>query len=245
MKIKINRQNLWVRATLRTLRHFILFNVGTGLITIFARLSHRTGDDQFMNLPPDSMVSISIASAYTSITFLLATLLIGPIQLMRSKALPLSSYLRRDLGIWTGIFALTHFYTSLEIDFGPNTSWLYLFLAENPDALIPFRLDLFGISNYLGLIAIILFSVVLAISSDFALKALKPARWKGMQRWVYAAAGLTFIHGIIYQVIAERSVIYVATFAVIFLAIFAAQARGYQAKQKRLKQAGTKAPSSL
>jgi len=239
MKVKINRKSLWVRVSLRTLRHFILFNIGTVFITIFARLSHRTGDDQFMNLPPDSMVSISIASAYTSIVFLLATLLVGPIQMVRSKALPLSSYLRRDLGIWTGIFALTHFYTSLEIDFGPGTSWLYLFFTDNPDALIPLRLDLFGLSNYLGLIGIILFSVVLTISSDFALKALKPARWKKIQRGVYAATGLTFVHGIIYQVISERSVIYVLTFAFIFVVIFAAQTWGFQAKQKRLDQART------
>jgi sulfoxide reductase heme-binding subunit YedZ len=80
--------------------------------------------------------------------------------------------------------------------------WLYFV-----DQRGKLRGDLFGFSNYTGAIA---------ISNDLSLRRLGTQRWKSLQRWTYAAAALTFIHGIAYQHIEKR---YVALEAVVWTAV--------------------------
>jgi sulfoxide reductase heme-binding subunit YedZ len=89
--------------------------------------------------------------------------------------------------------------------------WLYFV-----DQHSKLRSDFFGFSNYTGAIAALLFVLLLAISNDLSLRRLGTQRWKSLQRWTYAAAALTFIHGIAYQHIEKR---YVALEAVVWTAV--------------------------
>jgi sulfoxide reductase heme-binding subunit YedZ len=77
--------------------------------------------------------------------------------------------------------------------------WLYFV-----DQRGKLRGDLFGFSNYTGAIAALWFLLLLAISNDLSLRRLGTQRWKSLQRWTYAAAALTFIHGVAYQHIEKR-----------------------------------------
>jgi DMSO/TMAO reductase YedYZ heme-binding membrane subunit len=50
-----------------------------------------------------------MALAYTALTFVTVTLLIGPWYVLRHRATPMiHNALRRDIGIWTGILGLSH-----------------------------------------------------------------------------------------------------------------------------------------
>jgi sulfoxide reductase heme-binding subunit YedZ len=56
----------------------------------------------------DVLSRASFATAYPAMVLLAATLLIGPWNWLRKKPNPVSSDLRRDLGIWAGFLALLH-----------------------------------------------------------------------------------------------------------------------------------------
>src|SRR5207245_2158383 len=72
------------------------------------------------------------------------------------------------------------------------------------------RHDMFGFGNYTGLIAALLFLLLLAISNDLSLRRLGSVRWKSLQRWTYAAVGLSILHAVAYQQIEKRQVGYEA-----------------------------------
>ena len=50
----------------------------------------------------------TVATGYLGVVFLALTLLLGPANLLLRRRNPVSSYLRRDVGIWTAIFSLVH-----------------------------------------------------------------------------------------------------------------------------------------
>src|SRR5579863_618776 len=57
---------------------------------------------------PDVISRASFATAYPALALLAATLLVGPWNVLRRKANPVSSDLRRDLGICAGILGILH-----------------------------------------------------------------------------------------------------------------------------------------
>jgi preprotein translocase subunit SecG len=50
----------------------------------------------------------TVATGYLGVAFLALTLLLGPANLLLRRRNPVSSYLRRDVGIWTAIFSIIH-----------------------------------------------------------------------------------------------------------------------------------------
>src|SRR5215210_701616 len=52
--------------------------------------------------------TLAIGLGYVSLVLLAATLLIGPLNLLRQRRNPVNINLRRDTGIWSGITALLH-----------------------------------------------------------------------------------------------------------------------------------------
>ena len=57
---------------------------------------------------PDVLSRASFATAYPALALLAITLLIGPWNLVFRKPNPLSSDLRRDIGIWAGLLGVLH-----------------------------------------------------------------------------------------------------------------------------------------
>ncbi len=146
----------------------------------------------------DFTSQVSIGTAYAALFLTAAVLLSGPLNVLWSKPNPISSDLRRDLGIWAGISALTHTLVGLNVHLRGKV-WLYFV-----DAHHHLRRDSFGFGNYTGAAAALIFVLLLALSNDISLRRLKAERWKSLQRWVYVAVGLTAAHAIAYQQIEKR-----------------------------------------
>lgn len=206
----------------RFARHFLLFAAGALVCLAF-----------YLGLAsPDPRWRLSMGTAYAALALLAASLCIGPWNRLRRQPNPVSGYLRRDVGIWSGIFALLHLVFGLQVHF-TGRMWLY-FIPDGPHRL-PIRLDPFGIANWLGLLAVLVTAMLLALSNDAMLRKLGRDRWKALQRWNYAGAILVVLHGAIYQLIERRTFGFIAA-ALLFVAFTAVlQAAGY--REVRRKQA--------
>ena len=179
---------LLTRLQRRLLHHFLMGAGSVALIILFMRLFPKR----------DFVSQLSIATAYAGLFLTAVTLLLGPFQVLRRKPNPLSTDLRRDLGIWAGISALLHTAVGLNVHLR-GRMWLYFV-----DTGHHLRRDAFGFGNYTGVLAALVFALLLALSNDISLRKLGVDRWKFLQRWAYAGILLTAAHAILYQKIEER-----------------------------------------
>jgi methionine sulfoxide reductase heme-binding subunit len=74
----------------------------------------------------------------------------------------------------------------------------------------------FGFGNYTGILAAVVFTLLLALSNDGSLRRLEVERWKSLQRWAYAGIMLTAAHGFAYQEVEKR----IAPFKVVLFIVF-------------------------
>ncbi len=197
--------------------HLTFFLLSTGLSVAFMWLFPRR----------DLVSRLSIGTAYPALLFTAATLLVGPLNILRRKRNPVSSDVRRDLGIWSGVLALLHTVVGLNVHLR-GRPWLY-FVNDHHKL----RRDLFGFGNYTGLIATLIFTLLLALSNDLSLGKLGAKRWKSLQRWVYAAGILTAAHAIAYQQIEKRILPFQAAMYALFAVLVIFQLVGVA----RLRQA--------
>jgi sulfoxide reductase heme-binding subunit YedZ len=145
----------------------------------------------------------SIASAYVGLVLMGATLVTGPFAILRGRRHPTSSDLRRDLGIWAAVFALGHFVFGLQVHM--KHRYLYWFREMGASRVPTPRIDPFGLTNDMGLAAVVIAVVLLAISNDLSLRKLGATRWKRIQQWNYWFVALVLAHGVIFQVIEKRT----------------------------------------
>lgn len=168
---------------------------------------------------------LSFATAYVSVFFLVATLSIGPLNLMRGRPNPVSTHLRRDLGIWAAVTGIAHTLLGLQVHMGGSLS-RYFVLPESGDAL---RLDastVFVAANYMGALATGLFIMLMSLSNDFALRRAGTQRWKSLQRWSYALVGFVIVHGVLYQLLEKRRVAAMALLGMLVAGVALVQVRG-------------------
>lgn len=168
----------------------------------------------------------SMATGYTSIILLAITVIVGPLNVIRQKNNPVSTDLRRDLGIWCGIIGLAHIVVGIQVHMG--NIWLYFVKNIDDTNTFALRSDLFGAANYTGLVAGLVVLMLLLLSNDLSLALLKPARWKRLQQWSYVAFILIFGHSIMYQVIEKRSALIVVIFIFIMITPLAFQWVGFR-----------------
>lgn len=92
----------------------------------------------------DVISRASFATAYAALALLAATLLIGPLNLLRAN--PVSSDLRRDVGIWAGMFSMVHAVVGQFVHLR-GRPWIY-YVYGSSDHHHRFRLrhDLFGLT---------------------------------------------------------------------------------------------------
>src|SRR5580698_9621319 len=72
----------------------------------------------------DVISRLSFATAYPALILIAATLLIGPLNLLRGKRTPVSSDWRRDVGVWAGILSLIHTVIGQDVHLR-GRPWLY------------------------------------------------------------------------------------------------------------------------
>ncbi len=169
---------------------------------------------------------LSLATGYVGLALLAVTLVIGALDLLRGRPNPVSTDLRRDVGIWCGVISLAHVVLGLQVHMG--NMLLYFFnRAKGAKHLLP-RFDLFGFANYTGLIAALIIVLLLALSNDFSLRWLGRRRWKFLQRWNYAVIALVVLHSVAYQFMEERQLAYVILFGVSVVTILLIQVLGFR-----------------
>src|SRR3954470_6995824 len=142
------------------------------------------------------MFRLSMATGYTSVVLIGWALLIGPWRVRRGRSAPVSTDLRRDVGIWGGLFGLAHVGTGLFVHLGDPLKY---FFFRDQARRVPVRYDLFGFANWSGLAATLVLVLLLVISNDISLRKLGSRRWKAWQRWTYWAGALVVAHGLAYQ----------------------------------------------
>jgi methionine sulfoxide reductase heme-binding subunit len=169
------------------------------------------------------MYRLSMATGYTSVALIGWALLIGPWRVRRGRSAPVSTDLRRDVGIWGGVFGLAHVATGLFVHLGDPLKY---FVYRDTGRALPVRYDLFGFANWSGLAATALLALLLLISNDVSLRRLGSRRWKAWQRWTYWAGGLVALHGLAYQWIEKGNGGWVYVFVVVVLIVAAMQLDG-------------------
>jgi methionine sulfoxide reductase heme-binding subunit len=146
---------------------------------------------------------VSVTSAWLCMLLLTAALLIAPLQRLQGRQPPLNIYLRRDLGFWAAMQGLLHFVAGNVVAMNP----LYVGTFVRGNAATPglmLREVLFSGGAILGTVIAILFLLLLAISSDRAVRWLGPQRWKKLQGSAQLVMWLTVIHGIAFQLLEAR-----------------------------------------
>lgn len=175
----------------------------------------------------DTMFRLSMATAYSGLALLGGTLLLGPFNVLRSGRSPLSTDLRRDLGIWAALVSLVHVVAGLQVHFR-GRPWLYFVApAELPYQFLSIRLDVFGFANHLGLAAALLAVLLLALSNDLSLRRLGAWRWKMLQRLNYGLLALVVAHGLLYQRLEVRNPRLVMVLVTLTAVVAAVQVAGF------------------
>ncbi|MGH9590049.1 MAG: hypothetical protein ACRD25_06620 [Terracidiphilus sp.] len=146
----------------------------------------------------DAWMRASFATAYPALILLVATLAIGPLNLLLRRRNPVSVDLRRDIGIWAAILAAAHTAVGQNVHLR-GRPWLYYVYQPSQHHSFPIRHDVFGMSNYSGAFCTLLVLLLLATSNDWSLRRLGAAQWKKLQRWNYAAFALLAIHALGYE----------------------------------------------
>ena len=182
----------------------------------------------------DIATRISFATAYPAIVLLGATLLIGPINVLRGHRNPVSSDLRRDIGIWAGILGTLHAIIGQCVHLR-GRPWLY-YVYGPTEKHVGLRRDLFGFSNFTGAAATLLLVALFAMSNDFSLRTFGTPRWKALQRWNYAVFGLAAFHTFGYQAIEKQKMVWVTTVICCVTITIALQATGFLKRRQAVRE---------
>ena len=147
----------------------------------------------------DVISRASFATAYPAIALLALTLLIGPWNWLRRRSIPVSSDLRRDIGIWAGILTLLHTAIGQCVHLRGRPWLYYIYGPTEHHHGFPLRHDAFGIANYTGALSALLVLALLATSNDYSLRKMGTGGWKSLQRWNYVVFTLAGVHALLYQ----------------------------------------------
>lgn len=177
----------------------------------------------------DTRHRLSMGTAYSALALLVVCLCLGPWRVLRRRANPISFDLRRDVGIWAGIFALLHTGIGLTVHLR-GRMWMYFFRDLHP---LRIQNTKFGLANYVGLLAALLFLGLLTISNDLSLRSLKTRKWKSLQRWTYVAAVLTVLHGALFQSVEGRQAPWLMAYWLLIAAALGFQAFGFLTVRKK------------
>ena len=164
---------------------------------------------------------LGMLTAYASFGLLCCSLAIGPLNLLQGKVYQIHSDLRRDTGIWCAIISISHVVIGIQVHGNP---WSYFF--GESQLFVP-RTDLWGLSNYLGLMATAIVALLLALSNDQAVRVRGAKRWKALQRTNYVYFALVVIHGIAYQLVESRETNLVIVFILAVVTVIAFQFIGF------------------
>ena len=224
----------WQRVRQRILKHYFVIAILSGALILGI----------FLAFPSTEVIHRwSIATAYAGLALLAATLLTGPLNLLRKRRNPVSTDLRRDLGISSAVISFAHVVFGLQVHLKGRMLQYFFYPPNQRHAFFGLRLDLFGFANDTGLLATIAIAFLLALSNDLSLSRLGGRRWKSLQRWNYLLFALVVIHGIAYQFIEERKSPYPIVFALLVVMTVVIQLAGVRQRMRKTSKLPLDAPS--
>ena len=171
-----------------------------------------------------------MATAYAGMVLLTAALAVGPINLIRRRPNPVSTDLRRDIGIWAAIYGIAHTIAGLNVHMQGHM--LRYFAMSNPDR----GSKAFIAANWLGLLATLLLLVLLSLSNDISLRRLGTQRWKLIQQATYIVVCAVVLHGAAYQIIEKRKWIAATVFSALAVIALILQSAGVRARLKESRK---------
>lgn len=176
-------------ATEEDLRHTLVKHVAVALLgAAFAWAFWETRPEW------DGEMRLWRAIGDASFMLLLATLAIGPLIRLWPRHARLLPW-RRPLGIWFALFAAIHAYLVWDgwarWDLGRLFGFEDIPSARDGPLLVE---PGFGLANLIGLVALLFALVLLATSSDRALRLIGPTAWKRIQRSVHVIFHLIVLH---------------------------------------------------
>lgn len=177
-----------------------------------------------------SMSQLTRATGYVATGLLALTLLTGPANLLLRRRNPVSSYFRRDVGIWTAIFSVVHVIVGLQVHGrGQISDLLNYFVAPDGSPWI----NSFGLGNWTGLVALVIVVGLLALSTDGALRELKGKTWKDLQRLNYTLFALVILHAFFYGALLRVTSPFTLLLIFTVTAVFLGQAVGIWLYRRR------------
>lgn len=211
------------RRNRRRLRHHALIAAVVAVgIAVLGRVPQAPGDGTVE-------FRLSYATAWVGLGLLAATLSLGPLRVLRGLRLPLSIDLRRDLGIWSGVVAVAHVVVGLQVHL-TTAAWFRYFVPEQGSGL---RTDRFGLANLTGLVAVAVIVLLLALSSDAAVRALGRRRWKRLHRLSYVLFALVGVHTVLYLTLEDRGPAYLVLTGIGLALVVALQAGAAAWRRRR------------
>jgi sulfoxide reductase heme-binding subunit YedZ len=183
----------------------------------------------FCSPPLTTIPFITYTSGYLSIFLIAISMLLGPINLILKQKNPISSYIRRDIGIFGGILGIVHSVVGLFMHF-TGKPWLY-FVKEVEEGF-SIRFGNFGLANYTGLLGVLILIFLLVISNDYFLVKYKALKWKNLQRFTYLLFLLVIAHSVFYRLNAEKEDLILYLYLPMFLVILIFQFIGIWLKKK-------------
>ena len=192
-------------------------------------MTHGDSQGQPMNMPMPGgpgptkatrnfLEQLSISTGYLALGFVGLTLLIGSLNLLLRRRSPVSSYLRRDIGIWAAVAIVAHVILGVR---SMGINFYYFFIDEGRP-----RVNSFGWGNWTGLVALVIVVGLLTISTDRSLRELKAKRWKSLQRLNYVLFAMSVLHAFFYGALLRATSPFTLVLFFIAGAVFAAQAIG-------------------
>ncbi|CAN5406834.1 hypothetical protein BH10ACI4_BH10ACI4_06000 [soil metagenome] len=194
-----------------------------------------TGVLYFTRPYPDVISRASFATAYPALILVASTLATGPWNILWRRRNPVSSDLRRDIGIWAGVLGLGHSILGQMVHLR-GRPWLYYVYEDTSRHMLPFRHDLFGFSNYTGLVSVLILIALLATSNDLSLRALGTPGWKRLQRWNYAAFALAAAHTFAYQSTEKNNSAFFVLSLLCLAIVIALQGTGYARRKAAIRR---------
>ena len=173
--------------------------------------------------PSHDGISLSrfvVGTAYLGLVLLGVTLLVGPVNLLLRRRNPVSSYLRRDVGVWTALVSIVHVILGFGVLLSHTGSSLVhllgLFVKNGKPVM-----DRIGLGNWTGLAATLIVVGLLVLSTDRSLSELKARRWKTLQRLNYVLFVFVVVHAVFYGSLAHgntpSAVVLVSTVVAVLL----------------------------
>ncbi len=178
----------------------------------------------------------SLACAYAGFALLLMTLLLGPLKVARHRPNPVSTDLRRDVGIGAALASAVHVVLSLGDHLGGNV--VRYFFEPAQVAAGNLRHDSFGIGAWIGAVALTPLAALAVTSNDRSVRRLGRRRWKALHRLAYPLVVLVLIHTVAFLHATNRRLLFVAAVAGSSVITTAAQLFGVALYRRRVTSRG-------